>query len=93
MGPRSQSASAIPAALARLIVPAKTSHSARFGRIDRSKSELTYFGVVGPTRARLPTSLARSAELGMVRCSVRYLRQRGILLAVGPRYREDRGQQ
>ena len=34
MDPRSESASAIPAALARLIVPAKTSHSARFGRID-----------------------------------------------------------
>jgi hypothetical protein len=52
---------------------------------------LARFGVVGPTRARLPTSLARYAELGMVRGSVRYLRQWGILLGVRPRYREDRG--
>src|SRR5262249_40634567 len=42
------------------------------------------FGVVGPKRARLPTSLAGHAELGTVRGSVRYLRPRGILLGVRP---------
>jgi len=39
----------------------------------------------------LPTSLAGHAERGAVRGSVRYLRQRGILLRVRPHYSEDRG--
>ena len=51
----------------------------------------TRVGVVGPTCARLPTSRADYAELGTVRGSVRYVRQRGILLGGRPNYGEDTG--
>jgi hypothetical protein len=62
MGHRLALLLAIPAVSARVIVRAKASNTARFGRIDRSNLESIDFGVVGPTRASVDSAAPNSQE-------------------------------